>query len=116
MVGIRTFLTGMVHNAAQNSANPMEIVHMSKRLSRLVAALTLLLLPAVAAGCGGPAEEGEASTDGGGGKLSLVAYSTPKEAYEELIPAFQKTADGKGVSFTQSYGASGDLPCSVWEP
>ena len=31
---------------------------MSKRLSRLAAALSLLLLPAVAAGCGGPAEEG----------------------------------------------------------
>src|SRR6185503_5582156 len=39
--------------------------------------------------------------------------STPKEAYEELIPAFQKTADGKGVSFTQSYGASGDQSRAV---
>ena len=48
-----------------------------------------------------------------GAKLSLVAYSTPKEAYEELIPAFQKTADGKGVSFTQSYGASGDQSRAV---
>jgi sulfate/thiosulfate transport system substrate-binding protein len=87
---------------------------MSKRLSRLAAALTLLLLPAAAAGCGGPAEEGAASGgDGSGGKLSLVAYSTPKEAYGELIPAFQKTAAGKGVSFTQSYGASGDQSRAV---
>jgi sulfate/thiosulfate-binding protein len=92
----------------------MEIVHMSRRLSRLAAALTLLLLPAVAAGCGGPAEEGAATgADGSGGKLSLVAYSTPKEAYGELIPAFQKTAAGKGVSFTQSYGASGDQSRAV---
>jgi sulfate transport system substrate-binding protein len=92
----------------------MEIVHMSKRLSRLAAALTLLLLPAVAAGCGGPAEEGVASSgDGSGGKLSLVAYSTPKEAYGELIPAFEKTSAGKGVSFTQSYGASGDQSRAV---
>jgi len=92
----------------------MEIVHMSKRLSRLVAALTLLLLPAVAAGCGGPAEEGSAASgDGGGAKLSLVAYSTPKEAYGELIPAFTKTSAGKGVSFTQSYGASGDQSRAV---
>jgi sulfate/thiosulfate transport system substrate-binding protein len=100
----------------------MEIVFMSKRLSRLAATLTLLLLPVVAAGCGGPAEEGAAASDGdGGAKIDLVAYSTPKEAYGELIPAFQKTADGKGVSFTQSYGASGDqsravasgLPASV---
>ncbi|HEY6692437.1 MAG TPA: sulfate ABC transporter substrate-binding protein [Solirubrobacteraceae bacterium] len=85
---------------------------MSKRLSRLAAALTLLL-PAVAAGCGGPAEEGAAAADGSGAKLSLVAYSTPKEAYGELIPAFQKTTAGKGVSFTQSYGASGDQSRAV---
>src|SRR3954451_1735501 len=92
----------------------MEIVHMSKRLSRLAAAPTLLLLPAVAAGCGGPAEEGAATGgDGSGGKLALVAYSTPKEAYGQLIPAFTKTAAGKGVSFTQSYGASGDQSRAV---
>jgi sulfate/thiosulfate transport system substrate-binding protein len=92
----------------------MEIVHMPKRRSRLAAALTLLLLPVVAAGCGGPATEGAATGgDGSGGKLSLVAYSTPKEAYGELIPAFNKTAAGKGVSFTQSYGASGDQSRAV---
>jgi sulfate/thiosulfate transport system substrate-binding protein len=92
----------------------MEIVFMSKRLSRLAAALSLLLLPAAAAGCGGPAEEGASASGGGdGAKIDLVAYSTPKEAYGELIPAFQKTADGKGVSFTQSYGASGDQSRAV---
>jgi sulfate/thiosulfate-binding protein len=41
-------------------------------------------------------------------KLSLVAYSTPREAYGKLIPAFQRTAAGKDVDFTQSYGASGE--------
>jgi sulfate/thiosulfate transport system substrate-binding protein len=91
---------------------PMEIVLMTRRSSWLVAALTLLL-PVAAAGCGGPAEEGDAAASGGGTKLSLVAYSTPKEAYEELIPAFQKTAEGKGVSFDQSYGASGDQSRAV---
>jgi sulfate/thiosulfate transport system substrate-binding protein len=92
----------------------MEIVHMSNRLSRLAAALTLLLVPAVVAGCGGPAEEGQAASgDGSGGKINLVAYSTPKEAYGELIPAFQETSEGKGVSFTQSYGASGDQSRAV---
>jgi len=93
--------------------NPMEIVPMYGRLSRLAAALTVLLAPAVAAGCGGPAAEGEAASGAGGGTLSLVAYSTPKEAYEELIPAFQETAAGKGVSFDQSYGASGDQSRAV---
>src|ERR671936_2899617 len=43
-----------------------------------------------------------------GGSVALVAYSTPNVAYGQIIPAFQKTAAGKGVSFTQSYGASGD--------
>ena len=38
--------------------------------------------------------------------LNLVAYSTPKEAFATIIPAFQKTAAGKDVQFTQSYGPS----------
>jgi sulfate/thiosulfate transport system substrate-binding protein len=63
----------------------------------LLAAVALLL-----AGCGG------SGGPGGGDKLTLVAYSTPREAYEQLIPAFQKTEAGKGVSFSQSYGSSGD--------
>jgi sulfate/thiosulfate-binding protein len=46
-------------------------------------------------------------------KLSLVAYSTPREAYGQLIPAFQKTAAGKDLSFSQSYGASGEQSRAV---
>lgn len=45
--------------------------------------------------------------------LSLVAYSTPREAYAKLIPMFQKTPAGEGVDFTQSYGASGDQARAV---
>jgi sulfate transport system substrate-binding protein len=45
--------------------------------------------------------------------LSLVAYSTPKAAYEQIIKAFQATAAGKHVRFTQSYGASGDQSRAV---
>jgi sulfate transport system substrate-binding protein len=71
---------------------------------------TVVALAVALAGCGGPAE-GEGAA--GGAKLSLVAYSTPKEAYEELIPAFQKTPEGKGVGFDQSYGASGDQSRAV---
>jgi sulfate transport system substrate-binding protein len=63
----------------------------------------------VAAGCGG----GPGGSGGGSGKLTLVAYSTPREAYEQLIPAFQRTDAGKGVSFSQSYGASGDQSRAV---
>jgi sulfate/thiosulfate transport system substrate-binding protein len=45
--------------------------------------------------------------------LSLVAYSTPKDAYGKIIPAFQATSAGKSVSFNQSYGASGDQARAV---
>jgi sulfate/thiosulfate transport system substrate-binding protein len=46
-------------------------------------------------------------------KLTLVAYSTPREAYGQLISAFQKTDGGKDVSFSQSYGASGEQSRAV---
>ena len=47
------------------------------------------------------------------GSISLVAYSTPRAAYADLIPAFQKTAAGNGTSFQQSYGASGEQARAV---
>jgi sulfate/thiosulfate transport system substrate-binding protein len=50
---------------------------------------------------------------GASDKVSLVAYSTPSEAYKELIPAFQATTDGKDVQFTESYGASGEQSRAV---
>ena len=46
-------------------------------------------------------------------KLSLVAYSTPREAYQAIIGAFQRTPQGNGVTFDQSYGASGDQSRAV---
>jgi sulfate transport system substrate-binding protein len=80
---------------------------MRRTLPRLLAALALLAaLTTVAAGCGG-------SGSGSSNKLSLVAYSTPKEAYDALIPAFNKTPEGKGVSFNTSYGPSGDQSRAV---
>jgi sulfate/thiosulfate transport system substrate-binding protein len=77
------------------------------------AALLLIALAAVAAGCGGSSSEAASGGDGSGGKLTLVAYSTPEEAYKELIPAFNKTPQGKGVSFSQSYAASGEQSRAV---
>ena len=68
----------------------------------------LLVAALVAAGCGGTS-----GASGGAHKLTLVAYSTPKEAYAEIIPAFQKTAAGKGIGFDQSYGASGEQERAV---
>src|SRR6266542_4227541 len=54
-----------------------------------------------------------ANASGSGANLTLVGGSTPKDAYAQIIPAFQKTAAGKGVSFTQSYGASGEQSRAV---
>lgn len=47
------------------------------------------------------------------GSISLVAYSTPRDAYTDLIPAFQHTSAGQGTSFQQSYGASGEQARAV---
>jgi sulfate/thiosulfate-binding protein len=76
---------------------------------RLLISLALLAALAVASGCGGQSN----ASGGGSKKLTLAAYSTPKEAYAELIPAFQKTPAGKGVSFDQSYAASGEQERAV---
>jgi sulfate/thiosulfate transport system substrate-binding protein len=79
---------------------------MLKRRAKFAALLVAGAL--LAAGCGGGS-----GGSGGGDKLTLVAYSTPREAYEQLIAEFQKTDAGKGVSFSQSYGASGDQSRAV---
>jgi sulfate/thiosulfate-binding protein len=83
-------------------------------LAPLAAALAVLALLLVASGCGGTStDSASAGGDGSGGKLTLVAYSTPEEAYKELIPAFNKTSEGKGVGFSQSYAASGEQSRAV---
>jgi sulfate/thiosulfate transport system substrate-binding protein len=78
-------------------------------LSVPLAALAALLL-LVATACGGGDDAG---ASGGGGTLSLVAYSTPREAYEEIIPAFQDTPAGEGFDFDQSYASSGEQSRAV---
>jgi sulfate/thiosulfate transport system substrate-binding protein len=45
--------------------------------------------------------------------LALVAYSTPQEAYEQIIKAYQGTSDGENVEFTTSFGGSGDQSRAV---
>jgi sulfate transport system substrate-binding protein len=79
----------------------------------------LLALSVVLAACGGDDDDSTANSDGGGGgnggggNVSLVAYSTPEEAYGGVIKAFQETDAGKGVKFKESYGASGDQSRAV---
>src|SRR3954453_19139601 len=69
-----------------------------------------LLLLATFAALAATAAAGAARQDT---KLTLVAYSTPQPAFAQLIPAFQNTPAGKDVSFSQSYGASGDQARAV---
>jgi sulfate/thiosulfate-binding protein len=77
-------------------------------MTRLLTVLAVAGAAAALSACGS-----SASGSSNGGKLSLVAYSTPKEAYAALIPAFQATPAGKGVDFTQSFGPSGDQTRAV---
>src|SRR5215203_1436243 len=76
--------------------------------------LLIALVAAVSAvsGCGG-ADEATGGPGGASAKLGLVAYSTPLEAYEEIIPAFQETDTGGNVDFEQSYAGSGEQSRAV---
>jgi sulfate transport system substrate-binding protein len=82
----------------------MQKVVMRKRSIAIL--ILLLALPATLAACG-------SSSSSSGKHLTLVAYSTPQGAFESLIPAFAATTEGKGVSFSQSYGPSGEQSRSV---
>ncbi len=74
----------------------------------LPVALLALLVALVAAGCG------SSSSSSGGAKLDVVGYSTPESVYtESLEPALEKTSEGRGISFSNSFGASGDQSRAV---
>ena len=76
----------------------------------LVAALLAVIALAVA-GCGG---SDDSATGSGGGKLDVVGYSTPEAVYEEALePGFEATSEGADVSFSNSFGASGDQSRAV---
>ena len=61
----------------------------------------------------GTAAAGSAGAELPAAKLSLVAYSTPQEAYEKIITAFNATPAGKNITFSKSFGASGDQSRAV---
>ncbi len=93
----------------------------------LTAAIAVLGLAAAVAGCGGSSDFTTSSSSASGGsssnaaatsgsgdtQLQLVAYSTPKKAYDALTTAFAQTSAGKGISFGQSFGASGSQSRAV---
>src|SRR5215211_1103070 len=79
-------------------------------LSKLALGALLTTSSLLLAACGGDSGSG-----GSGDKvqLSLVAYSTPQEAYEQIIKAYQNTPQGRNVTFTKSFGGSGDQSRAV---
>ena len=86
---------------------------------RAVALITALGGAPALAGCGGSSDTSTSSSNaassggGSGPQLALVAYSTPKKAYDALTSAFAQTAAGKAVSFGESFGASGSQSRAV---
>ncbi len=62
------------------------------------------------AGCSSAAS-GDSGT--GGTELSLVGFAVPKAANDAAQALWGQTADGKGVAWTTSYGASGDQSRAV---
>jgi sulfate transport system substrate-binding protein len=60
------------------------------------------------AGCGGGSSASDSKDT-----LSLVGFSILEQANKQVIADFNKTGDGAGVEFQQSYGASGDQARAV---
>jgi sulfate transport system substrate-binding protein len=95
----------------------------SPRLTTRAASVALVSsvgLAAALAGCGGSSDVTSSNATGanaaattGSTQLQLVAYSTPKKAYDALTSAFAQTSTGKGVTFGQSFGASGSQSRAV---
>src|SRR6186713_1082168 len=81
--------------------------HMSMKWKAAVAASVVGAL--ALSGCGGSSS----GSDSGADSLSLVGFSILEQANKQVIADFTKTADGKGVEFEQSYGASGDQSRAV---
>jgi sulfate/thiosulfate-binding protein len=79
-----------------------------KRSMKFVVVLVMVFASLILSGCGGGS-----GGEGSGGTLTLVAYSTPREAYEQITSAFGETEEGQGVSFETSFGASGEQSRAV---
>src|ERR671936_794425 len=79
--------------------------------SRAVAALSVIGL--IATGCGGSSTTASASGECRLPEvptITFAAYSTPREVYGKIIPAFQakwkEEHNGQSVIFQESYGGS----------
>jgi sulfate/thiosulfate-binding protein len=87
--------------------------HQRRPLSIAGLALTMTAALAVGALAQDSSATPAPSSQTAPGVVTLVAYSTPREAYAELIPLFQATPAGQGVTFEESYAGSGDQSRAV---
>ena len=80
-----------------------------KKLTAVALAGSLFL-----AACGDDkADKSDGGSDSPASTVSLVAFSVPKAANDEIIKEWNSTSDGKNVTFESSYGASGDQSRAV---
>ncbi len=90
---------------------------MGKRAIRAsFAATAALALGVTVTACGSSDSSSSDSSSGGAvsGSVSLVAYSSPQDAYESTLePGFNDTSEGAEVDFSNSFGASGDQSRAV---
>ena len=72
-----------------------------------------LVAATVAAGLALSGCAGATASQDGADSVSIAGFSVMQSANKQVIADFEKTKAGKGVTFTQSYGASGDQARSV---
>src|SRR4051812_4298418 len=76
-------------------------------------AVSAAVLIGLSACAGASANNSDNSGTSAGKSVSIAGFSVLKTANQQVIADFQKTAAGKGVTFTTSYGASGDQARAV---
>jgi sulfate transport system substrate-binding protein len=85
---------------------------MNKRFRTAIAVALAGSLVMAACGDSNDAASGDAST-AASTELSLVGFAVPKAAHDAAQAAFAKTPAGEGVTWTTSYGPSGDQSRAV---
>ena len=81
----------------------------SSRIRLLVLAMVAALL-LVTAACG---DDSSGAAAGGSEQISIVGFAVPEAANKAIAAEWNKTEEGKGVTFKTSYGASGDQSRAV---
>ena len=80
--------------------------------------MVYVLLASMLTGCSSASDDASSTTGSSSIKLTLAAYTTPREAYRQLIPIFQKKwqdQTGQTVTFEESYLGSGAQSRAVVE-